>query len=216
MRGGEPRRLVVLASGNGSNAQAIIDACARGELPAQVMAVVSDKADAYALVRADAAGLPAVHVGRRNGETRADYDARLAEIVTGFDPDWVVLAGWMRVLTLSFLGWFPRMVVNLHPALPGELPGLHAIERAHQEAAAGMRTSTGVMVHLVPDEGVDDGPVLATAEVPILPGDTLADLEQRVHATEHQLLVETLHRLCTVVPGGTLTDSNLTNGAATP
>jgi formyltetrahydrofolate-dependent phosphoribosylglycinamide formyltransferase len=190
------KRLVILASGNGSNAQAIIDACANGTLPAEVMAVVSDHGDARALVRADDAGLPAVHVGRRTDESRADYDARLADIVTGFDPDWVVLAGWMRVLTLNFLGWFPGMVVNLHPALPGELPGLHAIERAHAEAMAGKRSGTGVMVHLVPDEGVDVGPVLATADVAILPTDTLDELEQRVHAVEHSLLVDTLRNLC--------------------
>lgn len=200
------KRLVILASGSGSNAQAIIDACATGLLPAEVMAVVSDHGDAKALVRADTAGLPAVHVGRRTGESRADYDARLADIVTGFDPDWVVLAGWMRVLTLNFLGWFPGMVVNLHPALPGELPGLHAIERAHAEAEAGTRTRTGVMVHLVPDEGVDVGPVLATAEVPIYPADTLDELEQRVHAVEHLLLVETLRNLC---------NSTLTTGVKT-
>ncbi len=210
------RRLVILASGNGSNAQAIIDACAAGALPAEVMAVVSDHSDATALMRADAAGLPAVHVGRRPGENRADYDARLADIVTGFDPDWVVLAGWMRVLTLSFLGWFPGMVVNLHPALPGELPGLHAIERALAEAAAGGRTRTGVMVHMVPDEGVDTGPVLASAEVPILQGDTLHELERRMRATEHLLLVDTLRRLCTVPPNGTqLNDTPLTNGVST-
>lgn len=200
------RRLVILASGNGSNAQAIIDACASGALPAEVMAVVSDHGDAKALERADAAGLPAVHVGRRTGETRADYDARLADIVTGFDPDWVVLAGWMRVLTLNFLGWFPGMVVNLHPALPGQLPGLHAIERAHAEAMAGTRAGTGVMVHLVPDEGVDVGPVLATAEVPIYEADTLDELEERVHAVEHLLLVETLRNLC---------NSTLTTGVNT-
>ncbi len=210
------RRLVILASGNGSNAQAIIDACAAGALPAEVMAVVSDHSDATALVRADAAGLPAVHVGRRPGENRADYDARLADIVTGFDPDWVVLAGWMRVLTISFLGWFPGMVVNLHPALPGELPGLHAIERAFAEAAAGERTRTGVMVHLVPDEGVDTGPVLATVEVPILQGDTLHELERRMRATEHLLLVDTLRRLCTVsLNDAQLNDRPLTNGVPT-
>ena len=200
------RRLVIIASGNGSIAQAVIDACASSSLPDEVDAVVSDNADAKALARARAAGLPAVHVGRRTGETRADYDARLADIVTGLDPDWVVLAGWMRVLTLSFLGWFPGMVVNLHPALPGELPGLHAIERAHAEAMAGTRTGTGVMVHLVPDEGVDVGPVLATAAVPILAGDTLDDLEQRMHAVEHLLLVDTLRTLCT---------RSLTNGVIT-
>lgn len=189
-------RLVVLASGNGSNAQAIIDACADGRLPARVAAVVSDRLGARVLERADAAGLPAVHVGKRADESRADYDARLAEVVTGFDPGFVVLAGWMRVLTMSFLGWFPEMVVNLHPALPGELPGTHAIDRAFAEAHRGLRTESGVMVHLVPDEGVDDGPVLATATVPILPADTLADFEARVHAAEHHLLVATLADLC--------------------
>ena len=189
-------RLVVMASGKGSNAQAVIDACADGRLAGRVAAIVSDKGDARVLQRADAAGLPAVHVGKRADESRADYDARLADVVSGFDPDWIVLAGWMRVLTMSFLGWFPGMVVNLHPALPGELPGTHAIERAFSEAREGTRTRSGVMVHLVPDEGVDDGPVLATAEVPILPTDTLDEFEARVHAVEHQLLVATLHELC--------------------
>ena len=97
---------------------------------------------------------------------------------------------------MSFLGRFPDRVVNLHPALPGELPGTHAIERAWHEALAGERTRTGVMVHLVPDEGVDSGPVLATAAVPIQPDDTLESLTARIHATEHRLLVSTLADLC--------------------
>ena len=117
-------------------------------------------------------------------------------MVAGFGPDFVVLAGWMRILTMNFLGWFPDRVVNLHPALPGELPGIHAIERAWHEALAGERTRTGVMVHLVPSESVDDGPVLATADVPILPDDTLDSLTARVHHTEHELLVDTLSGLC--------------------
>jgi phosphoribosylglycinamide formyltransferase-1 len=103
-----------------------------------------------------------------------------------------VLAGWMRILTMNFLSRFDHRVINLHPALPGELPGTHAIERALEEAQAGRRARTGVMVHLVPDEGVDDGPVLATAEVPIHPSDTLDSLAERVHDTEHSLLVSTL------------------------
>jgi len=191
-----PARLVVLASGNGSNLQAVLDACAARELSAGVVAVVSDHADATALRRAADAGVPAVHVGRHEGEARADYDARLADVVAGFGPDFVVLAGWMRILTMSFLGWFPGRVVNLHPALPGELPGTRAIERAWQEAMAGERTRSGVMVHLVPDEGVDAGPVLATAEVPIRPDDTFDTFVARVHATEHNLLVDTLRTLC--------------------
>ncbi len=189
-------RLVVLVSGNGSNLQAILDACAAGDLPAEVVAVVSNKSTAYALQRAADAGVPSVHIGRHENEARTDYDARLTDIVAGFAPDLVVLAGWMRILTKDFLGWFPERVVNLHPALPGELPGTHAIERAWQEALAGERTRTGVMVHLVPDEGVDDGPVLATEEVPILPDDTLDTLQARVHAAEHRLLVDTIRTLC--------------------
>jgi len=190
------KRLVVLVSGSGSNLQAIIDACADERLPAEVVAVVSNKPDVFALQRADAAGVPAVHVGVHPGEERSDYDARLADVVAGFDPDLVVLAGWMRILTLSFLGWFPQRVVNLHPALPGELPGTGAIGRAWDQAVAGARTQTGVMVHLVPDEGVDDGPVLGTAIVPIDVSagfDAYAALVQRA---EHRLLVDTVSALC--------------------
>lgn len=191
-----PTRLVVLVSGNGSNLQAVLDACARGDLPSRVVAVVSNEPDAHGLKRAADAGVPAVHVRPHDGESRNDYDARLADVVAGFAPDIVVLAGWMRILTTDFLGWFPERVINLHPALPGELPGTRAIERAWQQAMAGERTRSGVMVHLVPDEGVDDGPVLASAEVAIRPDDTADSFEQRIHATEHRLLVDTIRSLC--------------------
>lgn len=187
---------MVLASGNGSNLQAVIEACADGRIHASVAAVVSDVAAARALRRAEQAGIPAVHVGRRADEARTDYDARLADVVSGFAPDYVVLAGWMRILSMGFLGWFPGMVLNLHPALPGELPGTHAIERAWQESLAGTRRRTGVMVHQVPDEGVDVGPVLTCREVPIHPDDTLEILTERVHAVERHLLVRTLGELC--------------------
>lgn len=190
-------RIVVLVSGDGTNLQAVLDACASGDLRAEVVAVVSNRADAGAMQRAARAGVPAVHVPAVSGEARADYDARLADVVAGFGPDWVVLAGWMRILTMSFLGWFPNRVVNLHPARPGELPGTHAIDRALDEARRGLRTSTGVMVHLVPDEGVDDGPVLGVVDVAIDADDDLDSLAGRIHAAEHVLLVETLRTLCT-------------------
>jgi len=190
------KRLVVLVSGSGSNLQAIIDACADEQLPAEVVAVVSNKPDVFALQRADAAGVPAVHVGVHPGEERADYDARLADVVAGFDPDLVVLAGWMRILTMSFLGWFPERVVNLHPSLPGDLPGTGAIGTAWEEAVAGTRTQTGVMVHFVPDEGVDDGPVLATAIVPIDVHAGFDAFAALVHRAEHRLLVDTIGDLC--------------------
>jgi phosphoribosylglycinamide formyltransferase-1 len=189
-------RLIVLASGNGSNLQAILDACAAGAIDGEVVAVVSDQPRARALERAAAAGVPGVHVVRRHGEPRPDYDARLADVVSAFSADWVVLAGWMRILTMSFLGWFPGMVVNLHPALPGELPGVGAIERALGECHAGRRTSTGVVVHLVPDEGVDTGPALGTAVVGIDVSDTLESLTRRMHAAEHDLLVDVMADLC--------------------
>ncbi len=197
------KRLVVLVSGSGSNLQAIIDACGDDRLHAEVVAVVSNNPDVFALQRADAAGVPAVHVGVHPGEERSDYDARLADVVAGFDPDLVVLAGWMRILTMSFLGWFPQRVVNLHPALPGELPGTGAIERAWSEAVNGNRSHTGVMVHLVPDEGVDDGPVLGTATVAIDVSAGFDAFAALVHATEHDLLVDTLGELCSTAPAPT-------------
>lgn len=193
----ERRRLVVLVSGSGSNLQAIIDASARDDLRADVVAVVSNRSDAYGVRRATEAGVATHTLERRPGEARHDYDVRLAHVVAEYAPDWIVLAGWMRLLTMNFLGRFPERVVNLHPALPGELPGTHAIERAWEEAIIGRRTTSGVMVHLVPDEGVDDGPVLATATVPIDTAGTLDTFERRMHAAEHRLLVDTLATLCT-------------------
>ena len=189
-------RLVVLASGNGSNLQAIIDTSVVEEFPAAVVAVVSDRADSGALVRANEAGINAVHIGRADGEERCDYDRRLADEVERWHPDLVVLAGWMRLLTTSFLARFPDRIINLHPALPGELPGTHAIERAWQQAMAGDRTRSGVMIHYVPDEGVDDGPVIACEEITIRPDDTLERFETRVHRVEHRLLVDTIRDLC--------------------
>jgi formyltetrahydrofolate-dependent phosphoribosylglycinamide formyltransferase len=192
-------RLVVLISGQGSNLQALLDASAGGGLPAQVVAVVSNRPAAFGLERARRAGVPAVALPKRPEQDRRTYDAALADCVAEFRPDWVILAGWMRVLSMAFLGCFAGRVVNLHPALPGMFPGTHAIERAHAAFTRGEITHTGVMVHRVPDEGVDSGPVLGQAVVPIEPQDTLEALETRVHAAEHRLLVETVARL---VQGG--------------
>ncbi|MCX7755991.1 MAG: phosphoribosylglycinamide formyltransferase [Anaerolineales bacterium] len=188
-------RLVVLISGNGSNLQAILDACAENRLSAMVVAVVSNRPDAYGLVRARSAGVPALSFPKRPDESRQEYDARLAELVAGFQPDYVVLAGWMRLLSSVFLNVFLNRVINLHPALPGAFPGTHAIERAYAAWQAGQVDRSGVMVHLVPDEGVDNGPVLASEEIFFQPGETLEAFEARVHALEHRLLVETLQRL---------------------
>lgn len=188
-------KLVVLISGNGSNLQAILDACAGNVLPASVVAVISNKPNAYGLTRAQNADVPAMVLPLAEGESRPEYDSRLAALVATYEPDYVVLAGWMRLLTTNFLSVFPNRVINLHPALPGTFPGTHAIERAYQAFQRGEITHTGIMVHLVPDEGVDSGPVLATQIVPIDPSDTLESLEERVHQAEHRLLVETLKQV---------------------
>ncbi len=191
----ENRRLVVLISGNGSNLQAILDACAAGELRAQVAAVISNKADAYGLERARRAKVPALVKLKTQEQDRRAYDAELADVIAAYRPDWIVLAGWMRILTSALLDRFPNRVINLHPALPGAFPGTHAIERAFAAYQRGEITHTGVMVHRVPDEEVDSGPVLAQESVPIQPDDTLAALETRIHAVEHRLLVATLKGL---------------------
>jgi formyltetrahydrofolate-dependent phosphoribosylglycinamide formyltransferase len=191
----QPATIVVLISGNGSNLQAILEACASGELNAQVVAVISNKRDAFGLERARRVNVPAIVKPKLKAQERREYDAELADLVASYQPDWVVLAGWMRVLSAAFLDRFPQHVVNLHPALPGTFPGIHAIERAYEAYQAGEMTHTGVMVHLVPDEGVDDGPVLAQEIVPIKADDTLESLEARVHAIEHRVLAATLKTL---------------------
>jgi formyltetrahydrofolate-dependent phosphoribosylglycinamide formyltransferase len=190
-------RLVVLISGNGSNLQAILDACASRELNARVVSVVSSNADAYGLMRARNAGVEAIYFPKQENESRRDYDARLANEVTGKEADYIILAGWMRILSSAFLNHFPNRVVNLHPALPGMFPGVHAIERAFEAYQRGEIKHTGVMVHLVPDEGVDNGPVLASEIVSIYLEDTLTSLERRIHQTEHSLLVKTIKDLLT-------------------
>lgn len=189
------KRLAVLISGNGSNLQAIIDAVQAGQLPARIAIVVSNRRAAFGLVRAEQAGIPTLYFPLKPyhdaGRSRAEYDADLAERVTSYAPDLVVLAGWMHVFSPAFLERFPGRVLNLHPALPGCFPGVQAIQRAYEAYQRAEIKRTGVMVHRVVPE-VDAGAVVAQAEVPIFPTDTLADLEARIHQTEHRLLVDAI------------------------
>jgi len=184
--------LVVLISGNGSNLQALIDAVEAGSLPAEIRAVVSNTSEAYGLERARRAGIPAHIKTKLKTQDRQAYDAELAELVLDYHPDLVILAGWMRILGMAFIRRFPMRIINLHPALPGTFAGTQAIERAWQAFQEGEIDHTGVMVHLVPDESVDLGPVLAQKQVEIRPEDTLQDLENKVHACEHEILVTTI------------------------
>ncbi len=196
-------RIAVLISGSGTNLQAILDASDAGKLPGvEIALVVSNRIEAYGIKRAIQHGVPVVYFPLapyiKAGRPRAQYDADLAGIIRSFGVEWVVQAGWMHIFSNAFLQHFPSQVINLHPALPGAFPGTHAIRRAYEAYKRGEITHTGVMVHLVPDEGVDVGPVIAQEVVPIDPEDSLEALEARIHAVEHRLLVQVLHDLlCT-------------------
>lgn len=189
--------LAVLVSGYGSNLQAIIDAIEAGELEDTcVSVVVSNHKNAYALERAKAHGIPTIYHPlqpyRQAGRTREEYDADLAKALCEYPVDLVIMAGWMHVFSMAFLRHFRGRVLNLHPALPGAFPGTHAIEEAYAAFQRGEIDHTGVMVHLVPDESVDEGPVIVQEEVPIYPTDTLEELEARIHAVEHKLYVRAI------------------------
>lgn len=194
-----PARLAVFISGQGSNLQAILDAIRMKMLDAEIVVVVSNRKAAYGIQRAEQAGIPVVYHPlkpyRDDGRTRRDYDRDLADIVAAYQPDWIVLAGWMHIFTSDFLNRFPYRIINLHPALPGQFPGAHAIADAFAAYQRGEIKQTGVMVHLVPDEQVDRGPVIASEPVPIYPTDTEESLANRIHQTEHRILVAALHRL---------------------
>lgn len=192
-------RIAVLISGNGSNLQALIDAIRNRYLKAEICVVVSNKKDALGLQRAEQAGIPTRYHPfkpyKEAEKSRADYDADLAKIVKEYKPDYVILAGWMHILSNAFLQHFPYRVINLHPALPGTFPGTHAIERALEAFQRKEIKKTGVMVHLVPDEAVDAGPVIESEVVPIYSSDTLELLTTRMHNVEHRLLITALKRL---------------------
>lgn len=188
-------RLVVFVSGSGTNLQAILDATAAGRLDAAVVLVVSNRKNAFGLVRAERDGIDTLYFPLRpyseQGQSREAYDAALAERVKPYQPDLVVLAGWMHILSSAFLDHFPHRVINLHPALPTTFPGTHAIERAYEAYQRGEITSSGCMVHYAVPE-VDAGPVIAQAVVPFHPGDTLETFEERMHAAEHDLIVDAI------------------------
>lgn len=194
------KRIAILISGFGSNLEAILKAIEADELPGvEAALVVSNRREAYGIRRAVRHGIPVVYFPlasyTKAGRPRAEYDADLADIVRSFEVDWIVQAGWMHLFSMAFLKHFPSRVVNLHPALPGMFPGTHAIERAYEAYQKGEIEHTGVMVHLVPDEEVDAGPVVRKEVVPILPDDEVDDLEERIHAVEHRLFVQALYDL---------------------
>lgn len=190
-----PAKLVVLISGQGSNLQAIIDACHQGILNATLTGVISNYPNAYGLKRAQNCHIQTQTLTPHRGENRVDYDGRLVACVVALQPDWVILAGWMRILSNIFLRHFQKRVINLHPALPGTFPGIRAVERAFSAWQRGEIQHTGVMLHFVPDEGIDCGPVIAQTRVSILSSDDLHRFTERMRQAERQLLVQGLQML---------------------
>jgi formyltetrahydrofolate-dependent phosphoribosylglycinamide formyltransferase len=190
-------RLVVLISGGGTNLQALIDAIKAGVLEAEICLVVSNRKDAYGLERAKNAKLETLYVPlkpyRDAGKSREEYDADLASSIAKFEPDLIVQAGWMHILSTAFLDRFPRRVINLHPALPGEFDGANAIARAWEAHKKSNLERTGVMIHWVIPQ-VDAGEVIISREVEFLEDDTLDSFEARLHMLEHQLIVEGTRR----------------------
>ena len=174
----EGSRFAVLASGSGTNLQALLDA-----YPKELAVAAGDKKGAFAFERARRAGVPVEHLDPSGFVSREDYDRELADRVAAHDVSLVVGAGYMRVLSPVFLERFPA-ILNVHPSLLPEFRGLNAVRRALRSGAK----RTGVTVHLMVEE-VDAGPVVAQEEVQILPGDTEETLMERLHPVEHRLLV---------------------------
>jgi len=178
----ERLRFGVLISGSGSNLQSILDACADGEIDGDVAVVISNKGDAYGLERAKRAGVPAVHVDPAAYSDRAAYDHAIRETLDLHDVDYVVMAGYMKLLGTEVLDAYPMRVLNIHPALLPSFPGAHGIRDAFEY---GVKV-TGVTVHFA-NEVFDEGPIIAQEAVPIIEGDSIAELESRIHAVEHML-----------------------------
>ena len=179
-------RIVILASGSGSIAQAIIDAQQEGDLKAEIACVISDQASAEVLNRAKSAGIPSKVIAM--SANRMDWDMQIISALTDLQPDLVVSAGFMRILSADCVSKFK--IVNSHPALLPLFPGAHAV----RDALAAGATKTGTTIHWV-DEGVDTGTIIAQEEVEITPSDTEESLHERIKIVERRLYVATLQQL---------------------
>jgi len=175
-------KIVVLISGGGTNLQAIIDACTDSNYPAEVVGVVSNKADVYGLTRAENADIATVSLSHKEFESREDYDQALIKKIDAFDADLIVLAGFMRILTPAFVQHYQGKLLNIHPSLLPKYQGLNT----HQRAIDAGDEVHGVSVHFVTEE-LDGGPVILQAKVPVFEGDTSDDLAARVHEQEHRI-----------------------------
>ncbi|MFO1371188.1 MAG: phosphoribosylglycinamide formyltransferase [Candidatus Competibacteraceae bacterium] len=175
-------RLVVLISGRGSNLQAILDQAVNGELPVEVAAVISNRPGVHGLERARQAGVPVLELDHQQFADRPEFEAALIALIDRYQPDLVVLAGFMRVLTADFTERYRGRLLNIHPSLLPKFRGLHT----HERAIAAGETQHGASIHFVTDE-LDGGPLIVQAQVPVLPGDDADTLAARVLEQEHRL-----------------------------
>lgn len=184
------KNIVILISGRGSNMEAVVRACEAEKWPARVAAVISNKADAKGLAFAKAHGIPTAVVSNKDFPTRETFDAALQQVIDTFQPDLVVLAGFMRILTAGFVEHYAGRLLNIHPSLLPAFPGL----ATHRQALDAGVSEHGATVHFVTAE-LDHGPVVAQARVDVLPGDTEETLAARVLVEEHKLYPYAV-RLC--------------------
>lgn len=180
-------KIGVLVSGRGSNLQAIMDACDEGKIPAQVVVVISDVGDALALERARSKEIDAIHVNYRDYSDKTDYEKAVAGILKDHHVELVCLAGYMRLVGRVLLDAFPNRIINIHPALLPSFPGLDAQKQAFDH---GVRFS-GCTVHFI-DDGVDTGPIILQAVVPVRQDDTPETLAHRILAEEHRIYPEAI------------------------
>jgi phosphoribosylglycinamide formyltransferase 1 len=185
------KRIAVLASGQGTNLQAIIDACNRKDIAGQVVLVVSNCASAHALKRAEKQTIDSFYLEPKSYATREDYDRALISKLNDKDVDLVVLAGYMRLLSAYFVKAFPLKIMNIHPSLLPAFPGLDGVEQA---LLHGVKV-TGCTVHFV-DQGLDSGPIILQESVPVIQRESLTTLEQRIHAAEHRIYPTAIDLFC--------------------
>ncbi|HEY8295475.1 MAG TPA: phosphoribosylglycinamide formyltransferase [Micrococcaceae bacterium] len=183
-------RIVVLVSGTGSNLQAVIDAIEAGKLPVEIVAVGADRPGTAGIERSEAAGLETFVVNFKDYARRSDWDAALLAAVAGYEPDYVVSSGFMRIVAPDFIDAFPGRYINTHPALLPSFPGAHGVRDA---LAYGVKVS-GCTVHFA-DAGMDTGPIIAQTAVAVEDGDTEETLHERIKVAERELLIWVLHRL---------------------
>lgn len=175
------KRVVVFISGGGSNMLALAKAASEPDFPAEIVAVISDKADAGGLAKAAALGIPTFSFVRKDYESKDAHEAAILATLENLSPDIICLAGYMRLLSATFINAYEGRIINIHPSLLPLFPGLHT----HQRAIDAGMTEAGCTVHFV-TEGMDEGPVILQAKVPVLPGDTAETLAARVLVEEHR------------------------------